>query len=260
MGMNWAVSAFIAVSFLAMSLILTWQVAGAGILRVDTTFEPMMTLMTAFGGRAIDPRSMTVDTVQVRGFRTDISQLPMPNMMNALRIAGDARMNRRKLSAALGVATVIALVLSSGSFLYVSYRFGGNNLSSWNYSGGPYSAYSALVNRLVDPSERDWIGLGFIGLGAVVTAGVTYLYTRFLWWPLHPIGCATGSAWGVQMMLLSIFLGWAFKAGVLRFGGLRGYQKARPLFLGLVFGEYVVGGLWLIVGLFTGKGYAVLPN
>jgi hypothetical protein len=62
------------------------------------------------------------------------------------------------------------------------------------------------------------------------------------------------------MMLMSIFLGWLFKYIILRYGGLRGYRTARPLFLGLIFGEYSIGGVWLVVGLITGRGYKILPT
>ena len=104
-------------------------------------------------------------------------------------------------------------------------------------------------------SRGMWIGFTV----AAFASFVIFMYHRFLWWPLHPIGCVTGSSWGVKMMLFSIFLGWFLKYIILRYGGLRGHRMARPLFLGLIFGEYFVGGVWLIVGLFTGRGYRILP-
>ena len=100
--------------------------------------------------------------------------------------------------------------------------------------------------------------LSFIGLGAAGTVLVAFTHHRFLWWPLHPIGCTTGSSWGIQMFLLSIFLGWLFKYLTLKYGGLKTCSRAKPLFLGLVLGEYVVGAMWIVVGLFVGRGYRIL--
>jgi hypothetical protein len=100
--------------------------------------------------------------------------------------------------------------------------------------------------------------LSFIFVGAAGALLVALMYQRFFWWPLHPIGCTTGSSWGIQMFLLSIFLGWFFKYIVLKYGGFRAYSKVKPLFLGLILGEYVIGAIWIIVGLFAGRGYRIL--
>jgi hypothetical protein len=60
------------------------------------------------------------------------------------------------------------------------------------------------------------------------------------------------------MFLLSIFLGWFFKHIILKYGGIRAANRARLLFLGVILGEYFVGAIWIIVGLFCGRGYRIL--
>lgn len=260
MGMTAPVALFISLVFFIMSFIFTWQVSSAGILRVDSTFDPMMALLTIVGGKRIGAANLTIDSIQARGFRTDISQLLMPNIMNAFKICDEANVRKRQLSIALIPATLIALPLSSYFFLSLSYKYGGENLSSWNYYHGPQASYSALANRITNPSEPMWTDIGFIFIGIAFTSFIMLMYHRFLWWPLHPIGCTTGSSWGIEQMLFSIFLGWLFKSVILKYTGLKGYRSAYPIFLGLIFGEYILGGIWLIVGLFTGHGYKVLPT
>ena len=260
MGMTFLFASFTALAFGIMCLIFTWRVASAGILRVDSTFDPAMMLITTIGGRRIGPGNFTIDSIQARGFRTDISQLPMPSIMNVFKISGETKVNKRLLSLALFVSIILALVVSCYFFVSLSYKHGGENLSSWNYQGGPWSAYTALASRITNPAERNWTDASFILVGAAFASFVMFMYHRFLWWPFHPIGCTTGSSWGIQMMLFSIFLGWFFKYIILKYGGLRGHRMARPLFLGLIFGEYFVGGLWLVVGLITSRGYKILPT
>jgi len=255
MGMSLWVALSIILFSAMMWVIFTWQVASAGVLIVHPTFDPMMMLRTAFGDRMIGPRSLTIDTIQARGFRTDLTQLTMPHIMNTFKISDEATLKRRPLLIAMLTAIMLALPISSYFFLKLAYNMGGNMLGlSWAGNLG----FRVLDSRLIYPSEMNKTDLSFIFTGAAGTLLVAFMYHRLLWWPLHPIGCTTGSSWGIQMFLLSIFLGWFFKYIILRYGGLRAYRNTRPLFLGLILGEYVIGAIWIIVGLFVGRGYRIL--
>jgi hypothetical protein len=255
MGMSLWVALSIILFAAMMWVIFTWQVASAGVLIVHPTFDPMMMLRTAFGDRMIGPRSLTIDTIQARGFRTDLTQLTMPHIMNTFKISDEATLNKHSLLLAILAAIVLALPISSYFFLKLTYEVGGNLLGlSWVGDIG----FRVLDSRLIYPTDMNKIDLSFIFIGAAGTLLVAFMYHRLLWWPLHPIGCTTGSSWGIQMFLLSIFLGWLFKYIILKYGGLKAYRNTRPLFLGLILGEYVIGAIWIIVGLFVGRGYRIL--
>jgi hypothetical protein len=45
-----------------------------------------------------------------------------------------------------------------------------------------------------------------------------------------------------------IFVAWLAKAIITRYGGAKAYQKALPLFVGMVLGEFMVGSFWCIFG------------
>ena len=49
------------------------------------------------------------------------------------------------------------------------------------------------------------------------------------------------------------FACWLIKRIILKYGGLRAYRDALPLFLGLFLGDFVLGSVWAIIGLLTGK-------
>ena len=51
----------------------------------------------------------------------------------------------------------------------------------------------------------------------------------------------------------SVFLAWAVKKLVLRFGGAGVYRRSQVFFLGLIAGQALSNGLWLIIDYFTGK-------
>ena len=88
---------------------------------------------------------------------------------------------------------------------------------------------------------------------------LTFLQYRFTWWPLHPIGLTVCSTNVARSNQVSIFLIWAFKLLVLRFGGVTAYRKFQPFFIGLLTGyglgvalSFVVDAIW-----FSGQGHYV---
>ena len=75
---------------------------------------------------------------------------------------------------------------------------------------------------------------------------------RFSWWPLHPLGFPVSMGWVMNQIWFSIFLAWLVKVTVLKYGGPRFYRSTRPFFLGVVLGQFVVGGVWLVIDGLTG--------
>jgi hypothetical protein len=86
-----------------------------------------------------------------------------------------------------------------------------------------------------------------MGIGAAVTVALSVLRLRYAWWPLHPVGYLLWQSWPLAAAWFSIFLGWASKGLLIRFGGARLYQSARPVFIGLVLGEAAAAAVWLLI-------------
>ena len=255
MGISLWVALSITLFSAIMWVIFTWQVSSAGVLIVHPTFRPMMMLRTMFGDRRIGVRNLTLNTFQARGFRTDLTQLTMPHVMNTFKLSNEKKTKRMPLLMAMISAILIVLPVSTYFFLRFTYKVGANTLGlSWVGRTG----FRVLESRLIYPADIDPTNLGFILLGVISTLSMTVMYHHFLWWPLHPIGCTTGSSWGIQMFFLSIFLGWLLKYLTLKHSGLKAYSRARPIFLGLILGEYIIGAIWIIIGLFAGRGYRIL--
>jgi hypothetical protein len=85
--------------------------------------------------------------------------------------------------------------------------------------------------------------------GAAVTSVLSVLRLSFAGWPLHPVGFIMVYSWGLRLMWFSIFLGWLLKLLIVRYGGARFYTACKPFFIGLIIGESVAAGFWLIVGI-----------
>ena len=76
---------------------------------------------------------------------------------------------------------------------------------------------------------------------------------HFVWWPLHPAGYIIGGTWSLNFLWFSIFLTWAAKIIILRFGGVKKHQQAGRLFVGFVSGEFVMVSLWGLIGTILGE-------
>ncbi len=82
---------------------------------------------------------------------------------------------------------------------------------------------------------------------------------RFPAFPLHPMGLTVAAGFYINVTAISLFLVWLVKLILLRLGGVTLYNRAKPLFIGLVVG-HVLG---MVVGLcvdwiwFPGEGHII---
>jgi hypothetical protein len=65
-----------------------------------------------------------------------------------------------------------------------------------------------------------------------------------LGWPFHPTGFALAHAFlAMTWVWFPMLMGWAAKAIILRYGGMKLYRAWIPFFLGLLLGDVVIGVL-----------------
>jgi hypothetical protein len=51
-------------------------------------------------------------------------------------------------------------------------------------------------------------------------------------------------------MWSSIFVSWLIKFVILKYGGINSYRRSVPFFMGLILGDYLIGGFWNSLGVF----------
>jgi hypothetical protein len=78
---------------------------------------------------------------------------------------------------------------------------------------------------------------------------LSLLRWQFAWWPVHPIGYLMIATFPGAVLWFSIFLGWIVKVLAVRYGGAKFYVAARPFMLGLIVGESIAAGFWLVLGI-----------
>ena len=188
-----------------------------------------------------------------QGFGT-IYEVCTGNALETFKIADSAGVDKRRLTRALLAGFVVTLVL--GLFVVLSgiYRYGWFGLRGLQGGWlGPQSIGDGgrIIWRQMYPTNSDVNGLIAMGFGGVLAVFLGMMRLRFWWWPFHPVGYMAGMCWGLNWYWMPFLVGWACKAIVIRYGGLKLYRSTVPLATGCIVGDLLNGGVWAVVGLVT---------
>ena len=187
---------------------------------------------------------------------TDTLLLLMTSCSNGLKLADQFVRRKRRLFWAIAATIVVTVLVATWVRLDAGYEHGAINLNKFyadNCAQYPYR-FMATVVGLPEGPHID--GMIQVGVGAAVMAVLEIVHYRFLWWPFHPLGFPVSAAFGG--MWFSLLLAFMVKNTVLKYGGPILYRRTVPLFLGMILGEIVPAGIWLIIDSFTGLSGNVL--
>jgi len=211
---------------------------------------PDRILIETFGSKPFGPKELTLFTLlhwTNYGYRNN----PMPNQLEAFKMAEKAEMGYRKLTFAILVATVVGTLTAFLMFLSFFYEYGGSVRVAHSCIFVSQDAFVRLQHLLQNPVSIDFPIMKQRIFGLLFTIFLMFMRRRFLWWPFHPVGYAVSSGWAMSHIWFSVFISWLVKRTLLHYGGLKTYQHSAPLFLGLILGQFVIGSLWSIVGVIT---------
>ncbi|MGB9596258.1 MAG: DUF6785 family protein [Candidatus Poribacteria bacterium] len=213
----------------------------------DHYANPLYIISFMVGTRNIHPQSQTVLSMLHwfnRGFRNH----PMPSQLEAFKMAENSKTSNRGLLFALAVASVISLLSVYWANLDITYRNGASAKAGGFKSWVGWEAFNRLQRWLQFPSDPDWIRISYMSGGFVFVFILTAIRMRFLWWPFHPAGYALAISYAMDYFWFAFFVSWLIKFILIKQGGLKTHRRATPFFLGLILGDYAIGGLWAILG------------
>jgi hypothetical protein len=169
---------------------------------------------------------------------------------NGLKVISEVNVpHRRRLFGGIVAVIALTLVATVSLTFYLGYQYGAINLN-WYFQSFAQYPFEFMAKNIENPSAASLDGWIHKGVGAAIMTGLMIVQHRYLWWPFHPLGFPIGCLFG--RMWFSVFVAWLLKAIILKYGGSRLYMWLRPVFLGLILGELVVAGFWVIVDYFTG--------
>lgn len=170
--------------------------------------------------------------------------------IEGFKIAQMQGMKSRSMLVAMCIALVVGLLSGYWALMHSFHVHGFTHSPAGNaFAQEAWARMDSWVNFPQDPRIPNTVG-AVVGLLFAIFLGAMRM--SFAWWPLHPVGYATCSSWSMEKLWACIFVAWAAKLIITRYGGAPAYRKAIPFFVGLVLGEFVVNSLWTIWGVMTG--------
>ena len=197
-----------------------------------------------FGTRKLGPHNLTM-FAYLFFFNRAYRGHPMPHQLEGFKLAERAQIDNRRLLLAMVIAIVLGTLSAFWAYLHICYTNGVESVHTWF----PWQPFNRLQRWLATPSNPNYPASIATFTGLLTTLFLMFMRMRMFWWPFHPAGYAVSSSWSMNVLWFSIFFSCIVKWVVLRIGGLRAHRKAMPFFLGLVMGEFFVGGIWCLVGI-----------
>jgi hypothetical protein len=234
-------------------------VCEGGMLYVQHPFRPLNMIFAAVGSKALGPGRVTMLTLFDHLFMLDNRSPLMPGLIQGLKIGDLAAIRRPRLMGAMAASVVVAVAVSYWSYMRLVYAHGALTLNTWfttYYTKNLYCSWTA--NLLINGEPRSLPALGTMLIGGGTMGFIQFMHRTFLWWPFHPIGYLMGATWPMVNFWFPILLGWTAKCAVMKYGGSGVYRQVLPGALGLILGEFVSAGLWVLIDLAAGvRGHEI---
>lgn len=249
-GVTWWIAALFFIIVLATLIVITRIRAELGPPVHDFHFMgPDNMIPRVLGAPSLSRADMAFFTFSfafTRAHRSDT----MPAGLEALQMARLRHLDARRMFKAILLAIIAGTLSAFWAFEHQAYVLG--TASHFNqgmgFSQEAFSRMGTWVSGAQDPHSNP-MAITAIFIGMLMTWALTLLRLRFWGFPFHPIGYAISSSWAIHLVWVPLLIAWIAKGLTLRFGGLHGYRRLLPFFLGVILGDCVMGALWGLVSL-----------
>ena len=258
-GISLLASFFVVGAYFMVMLVASRVICQGGIAYFTLTAAPLDGLLFIFGPKMFTAAGLLLAGAIQKLMFVDLRESLMPSLLHAGRVT--YRMDpRRKILLAIMLTVFAAVAVSLAAMLALCYKFGVRELQLDWATRTTVNVYENIQTLIESPVRSgEWV-TAFSLVGALVMLVLVVCYHRFYWWPIHPIGYLTSYSSAMRILWFSFFIGWLCNVLCMRYGGVQLFKKLRFFFIGLIIGDFFMGGTWAIVGLFSYTSYLVLPH
>lgn len=257
-GMPFVASFLLIGACFMVMVVATRVICQGGIAYFTLTAAPIDGLLFIFGPGLFTNIGLLIAGVVQKVLFVDLRESLMPSLLHARKVTQNIT-NRRVVTSGIIITLIAGVVVSFLAMLALCYKFGLRELQVDWATRSTVTVYKNIYTLIESPVEAGrWVQI-FSFVGAFVMLILAVCYHRIYWWPLHPIGYLTAYSSAMRILWFSFFMGWLCNALCMRYGGVLLFKKFRNFFVGLVIGDFLMGGAWALVGLFCDASYQVLP-
>ncbi len=259
LGMNPVASFLVVSSFFMIMIVATRIICQGGLAYFTLTAAPLDGLLALFGTKLFAGASGLLAGMSQKALFVDLRESLMPSLVHGRKIH-HGKNPALLLFGGLAITVIASLSASLISMMTLCYRYGMRELEQDWASRTTVTVYENIFLLVTNPPETGGWVFTFALIGALIMLLLVFAYHRLYWWPIHPIGYLTAYSSAMRILWVSFFIGWACNALCMRYGGITLFKKVQLFFVGLIIGDFLMGGSWAIIGLFTDTGYQVLPD
>ncbi len=259
LGMAPTTAVLVVGAFFMIMLVATRIICQGGLAYFTLTAAPTDGLIALFGAKMFAGVSGLLAGISQKVLFVDLGESLMPSLLHGRHLHQNQK-PALLLFTGLALTIVASMTASILAMMTLCYRYGMRELQLDWATRTTTTVYENIF-RLVstETTTGSWIFI-FAIVGALVMLALVVCYHRLYWWPIHPIGYLTAYSSAMRILWVSFFIGWACNALCMRYGGITLFKKLQYFFIGLIIGDFLMGGGWALVGLFTDISYQVLPD
>lgn len=162
--------------------------------------------------------------------------------LEAYKLGDEVELKRRHVTWVLVIAFVVAVLVGYLVVLPLVYRMGLFNLHEHRMYHGKYNFVTAPFR----PGVGTQSGIAY-GIGGIIAIFLMYMRSRFVWWPLNPLGFAIASNTWMAHFWGEFFIAWLVKTVMYRYGGVATYKRSVPFFTGMIIGSVIMSIVSVVV-------------
>lgn len=209
--------------------------------------SPLLMMGNVLGPKVVGKRSLAVMAMHT-GYSRGLRNIPFPHQCEAFKMAEGTGGSLRRLAIAMGIVVIAGFAFSLPATLQIFYANGVGAKMQGYPRHGCAEPYNYIVSWFENPKGFNAGRAEAIVIGVISCLALLAIRVRTVGFPLHPVGMAVGISWYMSFMWFPFLIAWVAKVIVARYGGSQGLRTLAFVAFGLILGDVLTGGFWLIYG------------
>jgi hypothetical protein len=248
MGVGFAVFVVLVYVFVEAMVVGRGCIEG-GLPMAEGVFTPMDISALAIPSVALGPRNLTSVAFFDTLFARDLRGLVFTGFLDGQKLGDEIGVRRRTLLYVFLIALAVAIPVAAATQLWLPYHRAATTMYVWTYQDSNTLLFEENAAYLQGETPQLAGRLVSFVAGGAITAWLGLMRVHYVGWPLHPLGYALSTSWTATVFWFPMLIAWVAKSAIVHYGGMRLYGRMRPLFLGMLFGEFTSAVVWTLIAM-----------